>query len=325
MSILSWNCANGLKFKIDSVKVILNKYAPDLAFIHESEIKDGHLGPCSVQGYEIFCPNTLDKFGKARMICYKKNNSVFKHVALKENVDLLCFECSDIKIFGLYRGFKIPDDSLPKIHFEKYLHEIEQHLNTSKDVAILGDFNIDPVRDVNKWNGKALNDWAIKHALKQHVKGNTRERTILKSNGQYALQKSKIDLIYSKDIIDIKVKKDSDYLSDHSLIIADLLTIPKPNVTRKFAIRDLTKLSEFNILRKAFTYPGPQSLHEINLVHQEIYHELAPTRIARTRSAKQLINPRIEKVKKKEIDFTKSTKQRVILPSFINPNKNQKD
>jgi len=317
MSIISWNCANGLKFKIDSIKVIIQKYAPDLFFIHESEIKESHLGPCSVHGYEIFCPKTLTEFGKARTICYKKNNSMFQNVQLEENVDLLCFEHNEIKVFGLYRGFKIPDNIMPKEHFERYLHEINRHLNTPKDVLVVGDFNIDPSRDQNKWSGVILNDWAINNALKQHVKGYTRERTILKPNGEYALQKSKIDLVYSKDIVDIKIKKESDYLSDHSLILIDLLSIPKPNFTRKFIIRDLTKLSEYNILRKVFTYDDPQNLADINKIHREIYHELAPARTIKTRSAKQLINPRIEKVKKRGTDSTKNLNEAEISHFYI--------
>jgi len=97
----------------------------------------------------------------------------------------------------------------------------------------------------------------------------------------------------------IAVKKETDYVSDHQIIMVCLKTIPSPEITTKFKIRDLTKLSEGNILRIAFRHPKITTLNDVNALHRSIYEKLAPIRTARTRNPTQLVNPRIEKVKKK--------------------------
>jgi len=188
MSILSWNCANGLGNKLDSVKIVIQKHVPDLAFIQESEITDAQIGPCSIPGYELFCANTLETFGKARIVCYCKKNSFFRKIKTPDGIDLIGFECPDVIIFGLYRGFRIYDNTLPADYLIRYLDAIKHFNSGAKEIVIIGDFNIDPIRDENKWHGKILNEWALENGLVQHVRGVTRKRTILKANGQYQLQ-----------------------------------------------------------------------------------------------------------------------------------------
>jgi len=316
MLFLSWNCANGLVNKIDNVRVVVEKFIPEIAFIQESNLKDQQIGPCQIKGYDLLTSNTLLS-GCSRIACYKKRGSQFKQLKVQnDTIDLIILESDFALIIGLYRGFKIYDGSLPKDHFQKYLTEIERNLKINKELIIMGDFNIDPRRDINKWNGRMLEDFVLSQGLIQHVKGNTRKRIVLKSNGQYQTQMSQIDLVLSKNILNIKVSKKSDYVSDHSIIITECSHLPRTPHTTKLMLRDNTKLKEYNILQEAFKAQNIHNLHDLNNLHLSIYEKLAPLRSIRIRDPQQVINPRIEKIKKKGTGYINCTKNLEIKKIF---------
>jgi len=300
MSFLSWNCSNGIANKIDNIRVVMDKFVPEIAFIHEAEITENQLGPCQIKGYDLLTANTIS-VGKSRTVCYRLKNSGFKQAQIKQEnlIDMIVLENLDTILIGLYRGFKLPENCLPAEFFQRYLDEINKYSNSWKEIIVMGDFNIDPKRDVSKWNGRMLENFILSNGLKQHVRGTTRRRIILKKNGSYSTQESLIDLVLSRDIKPKKVTKKSDYVSDHCIILVQCEASRLPNITKKFQIRDLTKLNQHNILREAFKKPNITTLDEINNLHEEIYEKLAPIRSARTRNPLQLINPRIEKIKKR--------------------------
>jgi len=162
----------------------MEKFTPELAFIHEAELKESMIGPCHITGYEIITAPTLAS-GISRTICYRKRNSSFKPITITDtSIDLIAFQFNNIVVVGLYRGFKLPHGCTPSDQFKKYIGAIESFIPRCKDIIIMGDFNIDPKRDINKWHGKALEEFIIRNGLTQHVKGTTRRRTILKSNSQ---------------------------------------------------------------------------------------------------------------------------------------------
>jgi len=303
MIILSWNCGNGLRSKLDAVRYIIEKSNPDAFFIHEAEITQNHLAYYSIKNYELVTSNSISgPSGKARTICYIKLHTSIKVVQIKDDlVDLVIIEVDNIAIAGLYRGFKTPSNLLPNQFFERYLSSLNIITGHKKykDIFIIGDFNIDPIRDSGKWNGKMLEKWSSENFLTQHIKGITRQRTVLNASGQYSTQKSLIDLAFSRNILPtVKYRKNTDYGSDHICLEINI-KLELTSQTRKIFIRDTTKLSEINILKEAFKNTTTIStLEELGELHYNILEKLAPTRTIRIRTPNNIINPRVEKVKK---------------------------
>jgi len=304
MLFLSWNCGNGLNSKIDAVRYLIEKSNPDALFIHEAEAKIGQLSYFQIKNYDLVPANSINgPHQMARTVCYIKNSSPLKVIQTNDsNADIIMLEMGKIAFAGLYRGFKLPPNTLPQSYFESYLRILDTIVSNMKftEIFIMGDFNIDPQRDMKKWNGKMLEEWSTEHCLTQHIKGTTRQRDILMASGKYTRQKSLIDLVYSRNVLPgVNFNKTSDYGSDHVCLQINL-QIKQEIATRKIFIRDATKLTEANILREAFKVNTPiNTLHHLNEVHHNILEKLAPTRTVRLRDPSNIVNPRIEKVKKK--------------------------
>lgn len=323
MLILSWNCGNGLKSKVDSVKYILNKSGPDLLFVHEAEVKQEHVPYFKIKGYDFITSKSIEgPFKQARTICYVKNTSDVKPKIIEtrdDKIDLIMFDCGHFAVAGLYRGFRTPPNLQPEQFFNLYINKLDSIVTNQKfkDVIILGDFNIDPIRDLDKWHGRMLESWTSDNLLTQHITGTTRHRPVLSQQG-YTLQKSQIDLIYTRNILPgIQFRKRSDYGSDHVCLEVNYIQeIPK--TTKKIKIRDATKLTEHNIQREAWSLnENPQDLQSINKIHRKILNKLAPFRTIHIRDESHIVNPRIEKVRKRRDrlyrQYKKSNREDILI------------
>jgi len=303
MLVLSWNCAGGLKGKIDEVRLIIDKHKPGIMFINEAEITPTTpLDYLKIDGYSF-----VSNGDSSRIACYISEAITWKEIKQKHKVDMIQLKLGEFHIVGCYRGFTTKNET-QQDHFKKILSNLKM---VNFPLLLVGDLNVDPRRDANKWNGRLLQSWAIEEGLSQLVKGFTRSRVVTKQNGQSRLEKSKLDLVYTNRGGDLNVTKESGYNSDHLVIIIDIKTIKcQTYPPEKIVIRDNTRLTENNII--SFVQNNPtqiQSIEDLKAYHLSIYEHLAPERVIRIRNDRQIVNPRIEKCKKRRDRFYKKYKK----------------
>jgi len=175
MRIISWNCAGGLRAKMDEIRLVAAKHAPDCLLINEAELKnDDNLDYFGLQGYSLY-----KKPGLSRCVGYIKDGKNIRIHSDKFSDEIVNFSTNDYHIIGAYRGFHSSLERDEKLRFEKILSTFQPHLST----ILVGDLNTDPTRDSGKWNGKMLKQWMIEKSVVQLVKGNTRKRTVNKIDG----------------------------------------------------------------------------------------------------------------------------------------------
>jgi len=69
INIISWNCAGGLKAKIDEVKNIISATNVDFFFTCEAEVKAQQEKFFEIRNYELFVANSI-QLGKGRLTCH---------------------------------------------------------------------------------------------------------------------------------------------------------------------------------------------------------------------------------------------------------------
>jgi len=223
-----------------------------------------------------------------------------------ERQDVIVLESSSTRIIGVYRGFKNFNPNRDPLDY--LFNTLSATCDTAKDVVIVGDFNIDPIRDLATPAGQRLLSLTVDKSLHQLVNANTRFR-VVNRNGALTLEESRIDLVLStNDSVRVEVR--SQYNSDHCLIEAETheLSIPK---TEKIVIRDWSKMTEQNMVYFWDNVPMTYQLDlsDLNVILQSMFHHLAPERVVRTRSDVDLVNPKIEKVKKRRDRLLKKIKK----------------
>jgi len=312
LNIISWNCAGGMKNKMDEVKRILFSSNADFLFISEAEVSEKILSFLNIQGYELVLAPMHEK--RSRIACYIKSSHMHE---FKQRVDLespredvIVLESDSLRIIGVYRGFMNPFPNYDQL--DMFFSLLSRSCNISKKLLVVGDFNIDPNRDSHTRAGRRLDEWAIDHDLIQMVGTVTRRRVVVR-NEVATLQESMIDLSFSNRPNEADTLVFQSDFSDHDFIWTKI----KYGVTKKKAIkrviRDWTHLNETNIMREALEGPVPNSLEMLNEIHLKILDKLAPFRVAKIRSPEQIVNPKVEKIRKKRIELTKSTKEQGYL------------
>jgi len=73
INIITWNCAGGLRGKLDEVKELVNITCPDLLFICEAEFNGKNISYYCIPGYHLDIADSIN-LGKARIICYVKSS-----------------------------------------------------------------------------------------------------------------------------------------------------------------------------------------------------------------------------------------------------------
>jgi len=299
LNIISWNCAGGIKNKMDEVKRILFSSNADFLFISEAEVSEKILSFLNIQGYELVLAPMHEK--RSRIACYIKSSHMHE---FKQRVDLespredvIVLESDSLRIIGVYRGFMNPFPNYDQL--DMFFSLLSRSCNISKKLLVVGDFNIDPNRDSHTRAGRRLDEWAIDHDLIQMVGTVTRRRVVVR-NEVATLQESMIDLSFSNRPNEADTLVFQSDFSDHDFIWTKI----KYGVTKKKAIkrviRDWTHLNETNIMREALEGPVPNSLEMLNEIHLKILDKLAPFRVAKIRSPEQIVNPKVEKIRKKK-------------------------
>jgi hypothetical protein len=100
--ILFWNCCGGVSSKINTIKMIIGKYSPEILFISEAEIilPFSHL---NVPDYNLITAPTIGD-GKARLVCYVLEQSNFKDITdsiIKNKSDIIILESRSERVTGV--------------------------------------------------------------------------------------------------------------------------------------------------------------------------------------------------------------------------------
>jgi len=107
--IIFWNCALGIKSKLDFVKDLATTQRPDLMFISEAEVNDCDLSLINIKGYEISVSESINgEFGVARMACYIKMGIKAKKIRVDNRLDVVAVDVGNNRFIGIYKGFKRP-------------------------------------------------------------------------------------------------------------------------------------------------------------------------------------------------------------------------
>ena len=133
--------------KIDQLREMAITQTPDIMFIYEAEIRKHHpLDMLQIKNYSIELSNT-EHSKIHRMVAYVKNTTKFERILEPKDSNVMLFKnhCnSDWKIItGLYRTFKIIDDSSPRESFKKQLDFIQDNWTVNRSAVLVGDFNLD--------------------------------------------------------------------------------------------------------------------------------------------------------------------------------------
>jgi len=296
MKVLSWNCSHGLRNKLDVVKLIIMKHQPDIFFINEAELNPERVDRVKIDGFNLEVAKSI-KDGLARTVAYvRRGLNVLRCQHLEdESLDVVILESRSSRLVGVYRGFRKSKHENP---LTKLFECLREACVTTKEIVIIGDLNIDPTRDVNTPQGRSLEALIVDFSLHQLVNEATRNKAIL-INGEAVLQSSKLDLVLST-VETLMVKVGSQYNSDHAVIHTHGIASEKVFKTEKFTIRDWTSLTTANVINEWLNRSSRlESLDSVSEKIVQIVDTLAPFRVIRTRLPEQVINPRVEKVKKR--------------------------
>lgn len=77
LNVVSWNCAGGIKGKIDVVRKLALDTRANFLFISEAEFDGINIDYIMLDGYHLDVADTL-RVGKARLVCYVANEKKSK-------------------------------------------------------------------------------------------------------------------------------------------------------------------------------------------------------------------------------------------------------
>jgi len=131
----------------------------DFLFISEAEFKGNNVEYLQIDGYHLDVSSSLQS-GKARLVCYIANHIKHQFPQLTNlegnQLDLISYGNKSIRIVGVYRGFtnqRSINGELTDLFSS--INNIGRHDGRT---VVQGDFNIDPVRDINTEQGRMLAD-----------------------------------------------------------------------------------------------------------------------------------------------------------------------
>lgn len=242
--------------------------------------------------------------GKARTCCYMRDGLGLVRVdSLESDVSVVIESPSRIRICGFYKPFTYLTSQCPRKMEEILLESIAKASSTHLDFIAGGDMNIDLLKTNNK--SFELQQWMLDSGLNQHVHEITRYRKVNLSNGSQRVDTSLIDHVYS-NMQDVPVQILPTDHSDGDVLIVNYSLgsrIPRRTVKK---IRDWRNYS-FDSLRESLTNVIIRPLNYKDEL-KRAYDELVPIKSCRIRDG-QIINPRLEELKKKRDRLVKKFKK----------------
>jgi len=158
--IIYWNCAMGVKSKLDFIKDLVNKNSPLLFFVSEAEMKTTDLNLINIRGYDVITSNSINgEFGVARMLAYVKSSIRYRVLNLDPKLDIVALDIENERFVGVYKGFKLPNGETRKSYFELILGTLKNLTMANMNITIGGDFNVDAFSQSKE--AMDLDEWSI--------------------------------------------------------------------------------------------------------------------------------------------------------------------
>ena len=307
-TILYWNCCAGLNSKIDSIRLIINKFKPEAFFVSEAEVKENTVNWFQIQDYNLILSPTI-AHGLSRIVCYLSNSSNLRHrpdLIKDDTLEMIALDSPDnYRILGTYRPFKLIANSTKISSLTSFMEHLEKLGTTARKLIIGGDFNVNLRKKSHE--GYLLQDWKDKLALKQFITKTTWSR-IVTTNKAKTIRTSLIDHVYSSEN-NLGVKVDDKWTSDHHLIIVEinrLMTFKRTKTTAR-CWKKYSPLAAQNYAQE-LSRELDTDLNMINVndlsdklteIHKSIMAKLCPTRIIRTSRSDDIATDNVERIKKK--------------------------
>jgi len=309
--VIWWNVAEGLAAKHETVKEIINKENPVLFFIFESNTRSNksnkHLG---IQGYDF----VTSESDFSRTACYIQKEKGLKVVSQGEGNEVIVVENDQVRIMGVYMPFRLnPGESLMG-NFTKLLTFLNAQCKTKKILMIAGDFNVDlsKGKDITS-SARALEEWATENGLTQKIKTYTRKRCVNTRKG-IRNEQSILDHFYTNDDR-IKCRTVEQCMSDHFLL-ESTLDLKTETGTLKMTRRDWRRYNPNSVMHfcnnkgkedlatiektlSSQFVDGESLLSLVNNFHLRILNELAPERVVKTRRNTDIVDSKVNSIKKK--------------------------
>lgn len=304
MSVVFWNCANGLVPKLDFVEFYLNSIKPELMFVFESELKKDMDYSClAIPRYDLHISKTLC-WGKARMVTYIKSDSKFKRCENLEDgeSELMVYTNNKVIISGVYRPFKTVNNHTQGSAFDKLLTSLDNVTKHHTELIIGGDFNVN--WESSSCKKDALEEWCERSGLEQLVSGSTRRREVKKVDGEKYLQSSCLDLVFASSPVRTKIMPSAS--SDHDIVEVLFENHQSPkSMTKKVTTVDWRKYSPLKAAQLLSNLPfsisdEPKALFDNIMANlYKVLNTVAPKRVIKIRDQHEFVNCEITAIKKK--------------------------
>lgn len=307
--VLYWNCAGGIKSKIDYLRNFLKDQKFQLMFISESDIVEQDLNLVQIPGFDILMSSSLRK---ARTMCYVSSKLSYRKIKLNhEDLDVVAIDISNERYVGLYRPFKMPPNHKPASYFNELISYLKEVSKTDKRLIIGGDFNV----DLNKSSHESgvLEDWAINSGLQNLVEKNVFTRLrIVKRDNKTVLEASTIDHIYSNNNMTLTLMSS---ISDHLFLVAerpDGIVDPRAK-KKKTIVRDwrFYEKDEVNLVfseNMAQISTDSPTLEQLTHVYNTTLNEVAPLRVVKYKE-NEVISSKVAALQKRRDRFLKKYKK----------------
>lgn len=313
MIISSLNTCLGLKNKIELIRASDELVNSSVFFIQEAEITENDdLNNLRVSGFDIHVTN---RNPKSRLCAYVKSEVKAK-VSIADTTEIILIELPKLLIFGVYRPYKISNDTTYSSYLDAMIDWIDIRTNTSKDIVIIGDLNF----DYNKRNNDGYSlqtmfqKWLAftdRLGLAQTVEENTWSRIINERE-----KSSLLDHIYTNcEIREVKVADVN--MSDHLLI--SISTSVKDEVGPKlnrFFFRNWKHYNKKAYLRELEMNPIRYKNMTVN-EHEDFLglelaialNKVAPESNAKTKPNEVAYSPKIRALKNKKANMIKKARK----------------
>lgn len=139
---------NSLRYKLQEIELIIERYAKEdriIHFIALTEIKLDELENqyYNIRNYNAFFSNKSRNSGGVALYCHQSIPCSVLASRLDHNMNFLCVfaKSFNIKIIIFYKQ--------PSVNFEIFLNYLDNILDNHKRFVLLGDLNVDILRDSN--------------------------------------------------------------------------------------------------------------------------------------------------------------------------------
>lgn len=310
--VIFWNCRGGIRSKIDVIQHYALCHAPKIFFICEANIKStDDVNSINVKNYSMF--HTAFEGGVSRLACYIELNSGYKVTLDSTGCEILVVENDTRKFVGVYRPFTYYNGLTIGENLDKMLTVLKGIDTDLKDTIIGGDFNLDymmlnKLDYANRSQLLKLDLWSIEVGLVQHIKINTRRRTV-QVGDDIRLESACLDHLYGP----IGYRYDTMLIpgSDHDAVVASWIEVPfesskiKARAWNNYSIENIDRIIGKNYQKFQEIVEGI-NIHDVDDLAEGITRfqgllmdKLCPYRIFVIRRPNYVVDNQIEKLKKR--------------------------